>query len=236
MPRGANLKILVIEDTNEIIEIVNQIIELRWPEASLLSTSLGHTGVELVKKESPDIVLLDLGLPDIDGFQVLRQIRSFSDVPIIILTVIKDEINMIRGLELGADDYIVKPFSPGEFLARIKSAMRRRQPSETTGQAVTDRPFIRGTFRIDFSSREVSIGGRLIKLSPKHYDLLYQMVTHEGQVLSRQVLQEKVWGADQVDGARYVEVYMKTLKETLGKTPGHPVSIFEEDDGYKLVA
>jgi len=230
------MRLLVIEDTTEIIDTIAQIIDLRWPEASVVSTRLGQTGVELAKTENPNLIILDLGLPDIDGFHVLRQIRRFSDVPVIILTVRGDEMDKIRGLELGADDYIVKPFSPGEFLARMKAALRHRQvPESTTG--VAEKPFIRGTLRVDFGSHEVVVGSKPVKLSPSEYDLLHELVTNEGRVVSKQTLLEKVWGPKYAGETEYVDVYIKRLKETLEKEPGHPVQILDESGkGYKLVA
>ena len=123
------MRLLVIEDTTEIIDTIAQIIDLRWPEASVLSTRLGQTGVELAKKENPNLIILDLGLPDIDGFQVLRQIRRFSDVPVIILTVRGDDMDKIRGLDLGAVEYLVKPIPIRELAARVRALLRlkRRQ-------------------------------------------------------------------------------------------------------------
>ena len=118
---NGKMKVLVIEDNPEIIETISQIIDLRWTEANLISTRLGQAGVELVEKEHPDLVILDLGLPDMDGYQVLRQIRRFSDVLLIILTARGEEDNRIKGLQEGADDYIVKPFSAGELVVRMKS-------------------------------------------------------------------------------------------------------------------
>jgi len=231
-----NMKVLIVEDNNEIIDIVAQTLALRWPEASLISTTFGETGVELAKKELPDLIILDLGLPDVNGFQVLREIRGFSDVPVVILTVRGDEIDKIRGLEMGADDYIVKPFSPGEFLARLKTALRRSQMTKTTTK-VTGKPFISGSLRIDFQSREISVGGKLMKLSPSEYDLLYLLVTNEGLVLSKQMLLENVWGPEHVADTEYVEVYIKSLKEMLAKEPGHPLTILDEGEaGYKLVS
>ncbi len=230
------MKLIIIEDSTEIVDIVAQTINLRWPEASLLSTFLGQTGIELVEKEHPDLVILDLGLPDLSGFEVLRQIRRFSDVPVVILTVRGDEVDKIRGLELGADDYIVKPFSTGEFLARLKAALRRRQTAEATTGA-TEKPFIRGTLRIDFHTREVAVGNKSIKLSPSEYELLYELVMNEGRALSKQMLLEKVWGPSQTGNTEYVDVYIKRLKETLEKEPGHPIRILDEGGkGYKLTA
>jgi len=231
-----DMKVLVIEDNNEIIDIVAQILALRWPEANLISTTLGEIGVELSQKELPDIVILDLGLPDVNGFQVLREIRSFSDVPVVILTVRGDEVDKIKGLELGADDYIVKPFSPGEFLARIKAALRRSHMPNITAK-VAGKPFIRGNLRIDFQSQEVSVGGKLMKLSPSEYDLLYVLVTNEGQVMSKETLLEKVWGPDHVADTDHIEVYIRSLNEILKKKPGHPLMTLDEGEtGYKLVS
>ena len=228
------MKVLIVEDNNEIIDIVAQTLALRWPEADLISTTFGKMGVELAEKELPDLIILDLGLPDMSGFQVLREIRSFSDVPVVILTVRGDEVDRIRGLELGADDYVIKPFSTGEFLARLKAALRRSQMPKITTKAA-GKPLIRGKLRIDFQSREVTIGGRLMKLSPSEYDLLYLLVTNEGQAMSKQMLLEKVWGPEHAANTEYVEVYIKSLNEMLGKELGHPLVILDEGEiGYKL--
>ncbi|MFC2052377.1 response regulator transcription factor [Chloroflexota bacterium] len=164
------LKVLLIEDDNGIVESVSIMFKIRWPEVNLISTMYGEKGVELAETESPDIIILDLGLPDTDGFHVLRRIRTFSDVPVIILTVIGDEMNKIKGLELGADDYVVKPFSPGEFLARVRSVTRRlHAPEKTNGTG--GRPFIEGKLRVDSGSQEVSIGNKLLKIGPREYEL-----------------------------------------------------------------
>jgi len=230
------MNILIIEDSTDIIDVVAQTINLRWPEANMISTTLGEKGIEFARKESPDIVILDLGLPDMDGFQVLRQIRGSSDIPVIILTVRGEEMDKIRGLELGADDYIVKPFSPGEFLARIKAATRGNKLSEATSQNV-GKPFIRGNMRIDFSTRELSVGEKLIKLSPSEYDLLFELATNEGLLLSKHILLQKVWGSESSLDTEYVDVYIKRLNETLKEEPGHPVVILNKGDrGYMLVS
>jgi len=230
------MKVLLIEDNPEIIESVALTLELRWPEANLISTFFGKKGVELAKEELPDLIILDLGLPNTDGFEVLRQIRGFSDVPLVILTVREEEMDIIKGLERGADDYIVKPFSPAEFLARAKAVLRRRQMPETTAK-VAEKPFIRGRLRIDFVSREVSVGDKLIELSPREYDLLYQLVMNEGMVLSNQMLLEKVWGPEHTAKTEYLEEYIKKLREKLEKEPGNPTIILKEGGiGYKFIS
>lgn len=230
------MRILIIEDSLDIIDAVAQIIELRWPEASLISTTLGETGVEMARKEQPDVIILDLGLPDVDGFQVLHKIRSFSGVPVIILTVRQEEIDKIRGLELGADDYIVKPFLPGEFLARVRAVLRRRQiPQE---RVYTDeKTFIRGSLRVDFVSREVSIGDKLQKLSPVQYEILHELVANENKVVSKQKLFKKIRAPKQKTRIEYLDVCVKGLKEMLEREPGHPILIVEENEkDYKLVS
>ena len=228
------MKVLLIEDDPEIIESVSLVLEFRWPEANLISTFFGQKGVELAREERPDVVILDLGLPDTDGFQVLRQIRGFSDVPLVILTVMGEEMNKIKGLELGADDYIVKPFSPGEFLARVRAAVRRSQRPETMPEVV-EKPFLRGRLRIDFASREVSVGDKLLKLSPSEFSLLYELVTNEGKVLSNQTLLERVWGSERTADIQYLKVYIQRLREKLEKEPGNPTMILDEGQGYKFV-
>jgi len=230
------MKILVIEDDSEIVEIVAHTLELRWPEASLTSTNLGNVGVELAEKESPDLIILDLGLPDTDGFQVLRRIRGFSKVPVVILTVRGDETDKIKGLEIGADDYIVKPFSPGEFIARLKAAFRRNQASETTTDVI-EKHFIKGNVRIDFKRWYVSIGDKPLRLSLSEYDLLYLLVKNEGQVMSKKLLIENVWGPTHVNDTEYIEVYINSLKEMLGKVSGHTLHILDVDNiGYRFVS
>ncbi|MFC2020633.1 response regulator transcription factor [Chloroflexota bacterium] len=231
------MKILIIEDSPEIIDIVAITLKLRWPSVELISSSLGKPGVELVKQELPDIILLDLGLPDVDGFQVLRWIRDFSNIPIVILTVREEETDKIKGLELGADDYIVKPFSPGELLARLNTVSRRFQTHETMikGDNNLTLPTIKGRLRIDFTSQQVSVGSKLLKLGPRGYELLHLLVTNEAVVLSKQELMEKIF-PEQKSDTRIVDVYIDKLREQLEENPNNPKMILNEGTtGYKFV-
>ncbi|MFC1939132.1 response regulator transcription factor [Chloroflexota bacterium] len=229
------LKVLLIEDDSGIVESVSVMFQLRWPEVKLLSTMYGEKGVEMVQTEFPDIVILDLGLPDTDGFQVLRRIRSFSDVPVVILTVMGEEINKIRGLELGADDYVVKPFSPGEFLARVRAVIRRMHTTEATGK-VGGKPFIRGKLRIDFASQEVCVDDKPLKIGPREYDLLHQLVTNEGKELSNEVLLETISEPGEKLSAEFIRVLMKRLKEKVESETGHQNMIVDEGGtGYKFI-
>lgn len=228
------MKVLVIEDDPEIIESVGLCFELRWPGATVVSASAGEKGLELAETELPDVIIQDLGLPDMDGLEVLRKIRNFSNVPVIILTVRGEEIDKVKGLEMGADDYVVKPFAPAEFLARIKAVMRRSQMSEPkTGE----KPFVRGKLKIDFGTREVSIGDRLIKLTPSEYNLLCELARNEGKVLSNQMLLERVWGPEYTAETEYIKVYIQRLRDKLEEEPGNPkMLISERGIGYKFVS
>lgn len=229
------MKILIIEDSLEIIDAVSHTVELRWPDASFISTTMGETGIEMTRREQPDVVILDLGLPDITGFQVLHEIRSFSDVPLMLLTVRGDEIDKIKGLEMGADDYIVKPFSPGELLARIGTVLRRRQISRQRFYS-DDKTFIRGQLRVDFVSREVSIGDKPLKLSPSEYEILHKLIASENKLISRQELLEKLADPAQETNLEYFNYCIKKLKETLESELGRLVLIVEDDgNSYKFI-
>ena len=228
------MKVLLIEDDPGIIDVVTLTIELRWASVHLTSTFSGEKGVELARTELPDLIILDLGLPDMDGFQVLRRIRGFSDVPVVILTVRGEELDKIKGLELGADDYIIKPFSPGELLARMQALLRRSRVTETVAKS-GDTPSFRGKLRVDFSSQEVSLGDKLLKLGPREYDLLYHLMTSKGKALSNETLLAKVFPEHGAD-IRFLKVYINRLRERLGEDPDNPTMIVNEGDiGYKFV-
>ena len=228
------MKILVIEDDHKIIELVARTLKAMWVEVDLSSTVYGEEGIELVKKELPEIVLLDLMLDDMDGFEVLRQIRLFSDVLVIILTARGDEDNKIRGLQEGADDYIIKPFSTGELVARMKSLIRRKDITEATAK-VAEKPSTR-RLSIDFAKQKVSVGGSLLRLGPSAYELLYLLVTNAGEAVSKQVLMKKVFPENDENNPQIAEVYINKLREQLEEYPNDPKMILNEGTtGYKFV-
>jgi len=229
------MKILIIEDDPKIIEIVTRTLETKWYEVNLISTFYGEEGVELVKKELPDIIILDLMLPDTDGFEVLWKIRSFSDVLLVILTAKGEEDNRIRGLQEGADDYIVKPFLAGELVARMKSLIRRREMTETTA-AVAMKPSTKSKLSIDTANETATIGGKLLRMGPRQYELLYLLVTNEGAMLPKQVIMKKVFSENDESDTRFVDVYIKKLREALEEDPDNPKMILNEGtEGYKFV-
>ena len=227
------MKILVIEDDHKIIELVARTLKAMWVEVDLSSTVYGEEGIELVKKELPEIVLLDLMLDDMDGFEVLRQIRLFSDVLVIILTARGDEDNKIRGLQEGADDYIIKPFSTGELVARMKSLIRRKDITEATAK-VAEKPSTR-RLSIDFAKQKVSVGGSLLRLGPSAYELLYLLVANEGVGFSKQELLKQVFPEHKND-TDIVDVFINKLREKLEEDPQNPKMILNDGTtAYKFV-
>ena len=227
------MKILLIEDSKEIQEAISLIFELHWPDAEVTVTGEGSVGITMTETESPDILILDLGLPDIDGFKVLKEVRDFSDVPIIILTVRGDEIDKVRGLELGADDYIVKPFSHMELLARVKAVLRRSHIPELKEAG---KPIVGRNVSIDFTSRTVTKGDKKLKLTPTEFNLLQCLVRNEGKVLTHQALLTKVWGEDYTDSSEYLKVYIQRLRDKIEDDPSNPeILISERGVGYKFL-
>jgi len=226
------MKVVIIEDNPEIIEAVSLCFDLRWPDVEVASANEGIIGVALIERESPDIVILDIGLPDIDGFEVCRRIRLFSDVPIVILTVKDQEFDKVKGLELGADDYITKPFSHVELLARVKAVLRR----STMPELEKDKePLTIGKLWIDFAAREVRVDGKEVKLTPTEYNLLHLLARNTGRVMPHRVLLEKVWGSDYGDATDYLKVYVQRLRVKLDDDPQDPKLILSERGvGYKL--
>ena len=228
------MKVLIIEDNPEIVRTVSLCFQLRWQGATIMSAAEGAKGLQLVQTESPEIVILDLGLPDTDGFEVLKQIRLFSAVPVIILTVREDELDKVRGLEEGADDYITKPFSPLDLLARVKAVLRRSHGPEP-GEANLP-PITAGRLTIDFGSREVHLDSEPVHLTPNEFDLLAYMATNEGRVLSHGSLLNAVWGSEFIDVST-LKKYIYQLRLKLKDTEEPPSMILSERGvGYKFVA
>ncbi len=226
------MKILIVEDDPQTIEAVGLIFKLKWPQAEAISTRKGSEAAAMVEKEKPDVVMLDLGLPDMSGLDVLKEIRTFSNVPVLIVTGHSDAVTQVKGLELGADDYVTKPFEPGVLLARIRNALRH-------GQAVTDVTqeisLNNGNLKIDTQHHKVFKNGNPVALTPTEYNLLYQLVKNEGKVLTRQMLLSQVWGSDEYN-PDVVKKYIGRLREKLEDNPSNPVILLSEwGIGYKFV-
>lgn len=227
------MKILVVDDDPDVVEVVNLCFNLRWPDAQVVSADNGEKALELVEREKPDFVLLDVVLPGMDGFQICQEVRQFSDVPIVMLTARDSEVDKVRGLEMGADDYITKPFSHLELLARVRAVVRRYQSQLPAVGEV----FESGGLRVDYASRTVTVNGKVIRLTPTEYSLLYHLSRNAGRVLPHQTLLAKVWGREYTDEMDYLKVYVRRLRQ---KLEGDPESIgeivSERGVGYKFVA
>jgi len=228
------LKALIIEDDPNLIKAVLLALRARWPEAAIIGMAEGNKGIEAVETESPDVVLLDLELPDVDGLQVLRQIRLFSYVPIIIITVRNQEIDKLKGLELGADDYLAKPFSYLELTARVNALLRR--VSVDNRQTSFSTRFSSGDLTINFDSQEVFVQGKSVRLTPIQYKLLYYLVSNAGYPIPHSTLVAKVWGDEEVDiGSESLKVHIHYLRQKLGDNPHNPIRITTvPGSGYKF--
>ena len=225
------MKALIVEDEPQTIEAVSLIFKLRWPEVELLSTTRGSEAALMVEKESPDVVILDLGLPDVDGIEVLKEIRAFSDVPVIIVTARGDSISQVKGLELGADDYVTKPFDPGVLLVRVKNTLAHARIPLNQGTA----PFAAGNLIIDFANRQVSFRGKLLYLTPTEYRLLCHLARNAGRVLSHDNILRAVWGEgyENTDILRSCIYQLRQKLTQAGANPG--IISVERGVGYKFV-
>jgi two-component system KDP operon response regulator KdpE len=228
------MRILVVDDEPDLIESVRLGFELQWREIDLIESGTGEDALDRVEQDHPDIVLLDIGLPDLDGFEVLRRIRAFSDVPVVMLTARDDAMDKVKGLELGADDYITKPFNHLELMARVKAVLRRLSMPTPTSRAPS---FQAGDLEVDFAAHEARLRGERLDLTPTEYKLLYHLVRNAGHVLQHETLLAKVWGREYVDEVDYLRVYVRRLRDKLGDDPERPRYIRTERGlGYRFIA
>ena len=228
------MRILVVDDAPDVVESVRLGFTLQWREVEVLGASDGEQALDLVEKETPDIVLLDIGLPGRDGFDVLRELRTFSDVPVVMLTARDDAMDKVKGLELGADDYVTKPFNHLELMARVRAVLRRHDMPAPASRAPS---FRSGDLEMDFARQEVRLRGEPVDLTPTEYKLLYHLVRNAGHVLQHGTLLAKVWGREYMDETDYVRVYIRRLREKLGDDPERPRYIQTERRlGYRFIA
>lgn len=225
-------KILIVDDEARILRLVRSNLE---PVGYKVLTAMdGESALTAAEMNDPDLIILDLMLPRLDGFEVCRRLREFSTVPIIILTAKGEEVDKIKGLELGADDYLTKPFSVQELLARIKAVLRRtRVPPTQKLEPV----FSSGKFSVNFAQRRVVSHAGDVKLSPTEYKLLYELVTNAGRVVLHQDLLAHVWGREYRDETEYLRVYIRYLRQKIEEDPSHPKLILTEPGvGYRFTA
>ena len=228
------MRILVVDDEPDVVESVRLGFTLQWREVEVLGAGTGEAALDIVERQAPDIVLLDVGLPDKDGFAVLRELRAFSDIPVVMLTARDDAMDKVKGLELGADDYVTKPFNHLELMARVKAVLRRLDMPAPASRAPS---FRSGDLEMDFAKQEVRLRGKRVELTPTEYKVLYHLVRNAGHVLQHGTLLAKVWGREYVDEVDYIRVYIRRLREKLGDDPEHPRYIRTERRlGYRFLA
>ncbi len=224
------MKVLIVEDNPEISTAIGVAMQIRWSDAQVVTTHLGERGVELVEIEKPDIVILDLGLPDISGYEVLKRIRLFSGVPVLILTVRSEEDDIVKGLEYGADDYMVKPFRKLELLSRVQALMRRYATFQDTGD-----PLVCGPVTLNPESGQTTYNGQEIKLTNTERRILQHLMRNWGHVVTYTSLAEAVWGSDYPDATNSLKVYIRRLREKIETDPGDPKLILTTAGvGYSL--
>lgn len=226
-----NKKILVVDDEERMVRFIR--LNLEHDGFQVIECYKGMQAVGLLRDKMPDVVLLDVMLPDIDGFEVLQLIREVSTVPVIMLTAKGEEEDRVKGLELGADDYVTKPFSPRELVSRVRAVLRRADQSSTSGEEIIN---VDDHLKIDFGRREIRLDGELVKLRPTEYRLLYHLVKNAGWVMTYDQILAKVWGYEYRDEPHYVRLYVNYLRQKLEKDPANPKYILTERGvGYRFV-
>jgi DNA-binding response OmpR family regulator len=203
--------VLVVEDEQSIASFVA--LYLKNAGYTVRTAATGAEALQQVAVEQPGLIVLDLMLPDIDGIEVCRRIRTRSDIPILMLTARDEDVDKIIGLEVGADDYMTKPFNPRELVARVKSILRRSAPERKDRESAQIR---HGDLAVDAGRREVRVGEQEIQLAPKEFDLLWELLDHRGLVLTRDQLLERVWGYTFAGDTRTVDVHVRQLRRKLG--------------------
>jgi len=224
-------RILVVDDERRMVGFIR--LNLEQDGFKVIEAYNGSEALERLRDSLPDLILLDVMMPDIDGFEVLRLIREISQVPVIMLTAKGEEDDKVKGLELGADDYVTKPFSPRELVSRVKAVLRRGSTFEEEDEGVIE---IDDHLKIDFGRREVWVDDELVKLRPTEYRLLYHLVQNAGWVLTHDQILTKVWGYEYRDEPHYVRLYINYLRKKIEEDPSDPKYILTERGvGYRFV-
>lgn len=225
-----NKLILVVDDEERMSRFIR--LNLEHDGFQVVEANRGMKAIQQIRDQMPDLVLLDVMMPDLDGFEVLQLIRESSQVPVIMLTAKGEEEDKVKGLELGADDYVTKPFSPRELVSRVRAVLRRNDQGSTTGDGNIE---VDGHLKIDFGRREVWLDGALVKLRPTEYRLLYHLVQNAGWVMTYDQILSKVWGYEYRDEPHYVRLYVNYLRQKLEKDPANPIYILTERGvGYRF--
>jgi two-component system, OmpR family, KDP operon response regulator KdpE len=226
------MKVLVIDDDPHVRDALEVGIQLQWQDAQVICAENGEVGVDRFFSEEPDIVLIDVTMPRMNGYEVLQAIRRVSDAPAIMLTGRTEEVDQVRGLELGADDYVTKPFGHLALLARMRAVLRRAELPPPV-QALPD--FQAGELAIHFQNHEVTVGGERVNLTPVEYKLLYHLVRNAGHLLPHQALLERVWGSEYEASPEYLKVFISRLRSKLRREGGPEYIETERSRGYRFI-
>ena len=224
-------RILVVDDEERMVRFIR--LNLEHDGFQVSEAFNGKEAIQKIRDVTPDLILLDVMMPDLDGFEVLETIREVSTVPVIMLTAKGEEDDRVRGLELGADDYVTKPFSPRELVSRVKAVLRRTESASGSMHGLIE---VDDRLKIDFDRREIWLEGKLVKLRPTEYRMLYHLVQNAGWVVTHEQLLTKVWGYEYRDEPHYVRLYINYLRQKLEADPSNPKYILTERGvGYRFV-
>jgi len=215
--------ILVVDDEPHLVKLVRSNLEAQ--HFKVITAMEGQSGLALVEKEGPDLVILDVMMPGMDGFDVLQKIREFSSVPVIMLTAKDQDVDVVKGLQSGADDYVKKPFSVHELMARVEAVLRRAAPGD---DVQTRPPFVVDDFTMDFSQLKITVRGKEIRVGPTEFKLLSQLVRNAGRVMLHADLLRKVWGPEYGGETEYLRVYISYLRNKIELDPAKPKYILTE--------
>lgn len=222
---------MVVDDEPRLIHFIR--LNLEHDGFEVIEATSGTQALGLLRDRLPDLILLDVMMPELDGFETLQLIREISTVPVIMLTAKGEEEDRVRGLELGADDYISKPFSPREMVSRVKAVLRR---TETPSHSIHEQIVVDERLSIDFDRREIFVDGTLVQLRPTEFKLLYHLVQNAGWVVPHDQLLAKVWGYEYREETHYLRLYINYLRQKLEPDPSNPVYILTERGvGYRFV-
>jgi DNA-binding response OmpR family regulator len=224
-------RILVVDDEERMVRFIR--LNLEHDGFQVSEAFNGKEAIQKIRDVTPDLILLDVMMPDLDGFEVLETVREVSNVPVIMLTAKGEEDDRVRGLELGADDYVTKPFSPRELVSRVKAVLRRTESASGSMHGLIE---VDDRLKIDFDRREIWLEGKLVKLRPTEYRMLYHLVQNAGWVVTHDQLLTKVWGYEYRDEPHYVRLYINYLRQKLEADPANPKYILTERGvGYRFV-
>ena len=227
---ATNKTILVVDDEPRMVQFISMNLDLEG--FRVVSATNGYEAVEKVTRELPDLVILDIMMPDMDGFETLEKIREVSTIPVILLSVKGEEFDRVHGLDLGADDYMTKPFSPRELVSRIRAVLRRTEAKALTARSEI---VVDDELCINFDQRKIIVRGQEIQLRPTEYRLLYQLVNNAGKLFSHETLLSRVWGPEYRDEDQYVRLYITYLRQKIEKDPKNPRYILSERGlGYRF--